>query len=192
MRGLQRLFLVLLVILSETFAVHQDSLTTRFHNQVGIALGSTIGNGLSYRRRLNDRYALQITGAYLSSTTTYRGLVSGYEMGWVNTTGIAMLCAIQMWKTVRTLVYFGTSYNSRGYVDNGNILVDSVKYPYLPFGDYNDKREEITIGNGFGIDCYLWRFGLNLMAGLHYGYSPFEKKYLPPSPSLEAGLFFCW
>jgi hypothetical protein len=178
--------------MSETYGVALDSIALKYHNQFGIAYGSTIGNGLSYRRWLNDRYALQITGAYLSFTTNYRGLVSGYYKGWVNNTGLALLYAIQKWKTVRTLAYFGASFNSRGTIYNEYVVVDSARYPYFPWSADNYIREVLTAGNGLGIDCYLWRFGLNVMTGLHYGYDPRRKRFIPPSLSLEGGLFFCW
>jgi hypothetical protein len=187
-----KIVLLSFIAFSGAFSTTGDTLFKCYRNQVGFAGGMTIGNGLSFRKWFNDKYAIQITGVYFSTTTKYRGLVFGYEKDWINSTGISGLYTLQRWKAVRTFAYFGSSFYSLGGSDRKSIIIDSIIYPYSDGVDYSRCSEGFAAGNGFGIDCYIWHIGLNLMAGLHYGYDLTKKRFIPPSPSLEGGVFFCW
>jgi hypothetical protein len=196
-----KIIAILMCLWANGAALDTPLKTPAFNNQIGLAAGTTAGIGLSYRRWINNRFGVQVSGLFLSYTDTFintvkdNGSLSGYSKIWAYNTGVLGLYSVKTWKRARGLLYMGASYVSQGRRDRTTILIDSVDVLYAPVDTaygFNNFNEAIRIGNGFGIDLNLWHLSLNLMTGVHYGYSFSSRKFIWPTLSAEIGFFFCW
>jgi hypothetical protein len=169
------------------FPEEAEPVLHKYSNQAGIAVGFTSGVGFSYRKWFHDKYGIQVTGFYFSRNGEYRGRLIGNDTTWWESVGIMGLYNFHDWKHARALLYAGTSYSSYAKICKERVLIDSLYYDYI---NSSDIFKRFTIGSGIGFDANLWRFGVNCMAGVRFGYSFVEHNVVIPDFTLETGVFY--
>jgi hypothetical protein len=179
------IILIIFTLFSFAFAEPDSSC---FANQIGIS-GTDGGGGVSYQRWINDSYGIRCAGFFSSRKTIFREEVTGQDLTWSHEFGLKVIRKIKKWKYVTGTSYVSLDYISEGSSDDERVTIDSVTYPY----QYSKTIiDELTLGNGVGLDFKLWRFSLSIMVGVRIGYSFAEVEVITPSPSLGLGIFYCF
>ena len=215
---MKKIFVLIFLTASMTFADNDTTETgyskvtcKRYQNYIGIAGGTTMGYGLSYKRWINDKWGYQINlfpyykeDKYSKSTNsdTYYGTQrdSGYYTNGNLSLGLTCLRNVVDVKYVRFMAYAGgnlnTTYEDFNYreTDQYGSYYDNYYGKYvsrdsISYHEGNKISNTFTLGGGFGSEFYVWRFSFNLLLGLRGSYN-FYTQAKEVNLSYEGGVHF--
>ena len=179
---------------------------TRYKNYIGIAGGFITGNGVAYRRWLNQKVGFQINvfpyyteEEYPEDDNDfdyyYEVRDSGYlNSGFVNY-GLSLLINLAEMRYLRVVGYTGCNHLID--IEEGDYYSTTEEWDSDREDYYNQTVHKVSDrvlntlagGLGGGVEFYVFRFGFSVNFGIFGAYT-FENHTKKFHPSVDGGVFF--
>lgn len=176
--------------------------TKRYSNYLGLVGGFISGNGLAYRRWINDNIGFQLNAfplyreqVYPEDEYNYEIRDSGYyNTGTINYGGLLLVKLADV-HYLRFVTYTGCNHTI--HLEEANYYVtERIWEPIINDNitrvkqiRIDKRRNTLSGGVGAGAEFYVFCFGFNLMFGFQGSYC-FEDRTKTVSPSIDGGVFF--
>jgi hypothetical protein len=193
MRIPKRFLALFLSIVPAAFASDRD--TSFSHYDVGIAVGMIGGSGLSVKRWIGPKDAIQINFAPYYLEEKYPGDGQDYyptrDSGYSNS-GFLSLGALYLHRIGDFNGLFFTSYgggNYTAYYHKEDFYTTTYYGGSTDHQVRNTLRGNVALGGGLGVGIEFWRFEASALLGLEGAYD-LDRKTRQLTPALDLGVHF--
>ena len=189
-------FLTALLLLGAASAFAEGRDTAYSAYDVGVAVGMVGGSGLSVRRWIGPKDAIQINFAPFYMEEKYPGDGGGYypsrDSGYSHTgflsIGALYLHRVAEFNGLSFSGYGGASYTALYHRDD-YYETDSYYGTPVDHTVRNSLKGNVSLGGGVGASIEFWRFEATALLGLAGAYD-LERKTKQLTPALDLGVHF--